>query len=117
MRYAFLLLALAFTGCMHLKGVVLEDPSGRPSRTAAFSIGSPMGIAVYDKHSVNKNGEFDFFVLPTDSNIVFLYDGSAPPEMTLRRLAPHEFSEKMELHLRPASAGTPALPAGSLIGP
>lgn len=117
MRYALLLLALAFGACTHLKGVVLEDPSGRPARTAVFSVGNPNGIAVYDRHSVNRNGEFDFYIGPTDENMIYLYDGSAPPEMSMRRLAPYELGEKMQLHLRPATPGTPSLPAGSLMAP
>jgi hypothetical protein len=117
MRYALLLLALVLGACTHLKGVVLEEPSGRPARTAVFSVGNPIGIAVYGQHSVDRNGEFDFYVGPTDDNIIYLFDGSAPPEMTMRRLAPYELGEKMQLHLRPATPGTPSLPAGALISP
>jgi hypothetical protein len=117
MRYALLLLTLMFAACAHLKGVVIEDPFERPSRTAVLSIGNPMGIAVYGTHAVDDKGQFDFYIGPTDSNMIYLYDGSAPPEMTMRRLAPYELGEKMRLHLRPPSPGTPALPAGTLLGP
>jgi len=117
MRLLLLLCAAALAGCTHIKGIVLEDPTERPARTAVLSIGRPNGIAVFDSHRVSPNGTFDFYIGPTDENNLFLYDGSASPDLTMRRVTPFEQSDKMTLHLRPATPGTPALPAGSLINP
>jgi hypothetical protein len=117
MRWPLLFSILAFTACTHLKGVVLEEPSMRPARTAVFSVGNPNGIAVYDTHRVDENGAFDFYLSPTDENNLYLYDGSASPDLTLRRIAPFEMSENMLLHLRRATPGTPSLPAGAAISP
>ncbi len=117
MRWPLLLSVLALTGCMHLKGVVLEEPSMRPARSAVFTVGRPGGIAVFDTHHVDANGEFDFYIGPADDNNVYLYDGSASPDLTLRRVAPYEMSDHMTLYLRRASPGTPALPAGASVMP
>ena len=117
MRLILLLCAAVLAGCAHLKGVVLEDPSQRPARTAVFSVGRPGGIAVFDSHRVDQNGAFDFYIGPTDDNNLYLYDGATAPELTMRRVEPFEQGEKMVLHLRAASPGTPYLPAGSIINP
>ena len=117
MRLILLLCAVVLAGCAHLKGVVLEDPTQRPSSTAVLSVGRPTGIAVFDTHRVDQNGRFDFYIGPTDDNNVYLYDGATSPELTMRRVEPFEQGEKMVLHLRPASPGTPYLPAGSIINP
>jgi hypothetical protein len=117
MRWIMLWGVMALVGCTHLKGVVLEDPSQRPARSAIISIGRPGGIAVFDSHHVDQNGAFDFYIGPTDANNVYLYDGSASPELTARRIEPFEQSEKMKLHLRPPSPGTPFLPAGADLNP
>jgi hypothetical protein len=117
MRWPLLLSVLLTTGCMHLKGVVLEDPTMRPVRTAVVCVGNPTGIAVFDTHHVDDTGEFDFYIGPTDDNNLYLYDGSANPALTLRRIAPFELGENMKLYLRRAAPGTPALPPGASIGP
>jgi len=96
------LVLAALTGCAHLKGVVTEPSSDRPMRSAVFTIGRPNGIAVYERHTVKADGSFDFYVLPTDEEELFLFDGLADPDLTMRRVSPSEFSEKMRLYLRPA---------------
>jgi hypothetical protein len=111
MRWPLFIILLALTGCMHLKGVVLDDPSLRPARSAVFCVGNPNGIAVFDTHRVDANGQFDFFIGPTDDNNLYLYDGSANPDLSLRRVAPFEMNDHMTLYLRRAAPGTPGLPA------
>ena len=117
---AAVLLCGGMFGCMHLKGVVYEELPGigtRPMRSAAFSIGRPTGIAVYGTHHVDGDGTFDFYIGPTDYNEIFLYDGSADPELTMHRLTPTELNDHMVMRLRRASRGTPALPADVNINP
>jgi len=117
MRLTLFLSVVVLAGCTHLKGIVLEDPTQRPSHTAVLSIGRPTGIAVFDTHRVDQNGAFDFYIGPTDESNIYLYDGASSPELTMRRVEPFEQSQKMVLHLRPASPGNPYLPAGSIINP
>jgi hypothetical protein len=117
MRWPILLCVLFLTGCMHLKGIVLDESSMRPARTAVFSVGNPTGIAVFETHRVDDNGEFDFYLGPTDDNNLYLYDGSALPALTLRRIGKFEMGENMKLYLRRASHGTPALPDGANFTP
>ena len=115
MRWPILICLLIITGCTHLKGVVLEDPSMRPARAAVFCVGNPTGIAVFDTHHVDDNGQFDFYVGPTDEHNIYLYDSSAPAELSLRRIAPFEMNDHMTLHLRRAAPGTLTLPPGANI--
>ena len=114
-------LCSAMLGCMHLKGVVYEEQAGgrgaRPMRTAALSIGRPTGIAVYATHHVDENGNFDFYIGPTDQDNVFLYDGAGDPELTMHRLDPIQLSDHMVLRLRRAGMGNPALPGDININP
>jgi hypothetical protein len=120
-KFAAIFLSLAAAGCMHLKGVVMEDLPGkggsRPMKTAALSIGRPNSLAVYGTYRVDDQGRFDFYIGPTDYTNVFLYDGAADPELTMRRLYESEMSDHMVLHLRHAAAGNPALPADVNINP
>jgi hypothetical protein len=115
MRWSILLAILVFTGCTHLKGIVLEEPTMRPARTAVLCVGNPTGIAVFDSHRVSDKGEFDFFIGPTDEHNVYIYDGSAPAELSLRRVAPFEMSDHMTLHIRRAAPGTLTLPPGAVM--
>jgi hypothetical protein len=121
LKCAALFLCLAATGCMHLKGVVLEDLPGtggtRPMRSAALSIGRPNGLAVYGTYHVDDQGRFDFFIGPTDYNEIFLYDAAADPELTMHRLDQSQLNDHMVLHLRRAATGNPALPADVNINP
>lgn len=116
MRWLLLLPLVAFVGCTHLKGVVLEDPSQRPCRTAVLSIGRPTGIAVFEQHHVNEHGAFDFYLLPTDNSNVYLYDSASPTEMTMRHVDSSEMNANMKLHIRPANP-TPSLPVDTNINP
>src|SRR4051812_47831335 len=95
--------ALFAGGCMHLKGVVLTEPGEKPHPTAVLSVGRPGGISVIESHPVNKKGEFDFQVFPTDESNIFLFD-SANPSATARQLERFELGENMKLHLRPPAA-------------
>lgn len=94
-------------GCAHLKGVVIEDPSGRPMRTAVFTVGRPNGIAILDRHTVDGRGAFDFSLFPTDENDLYLYDGAGDPELTMRRVDASEMSDHMRLFLRAAPRQNP----------
>ena len=89
----------------------------RPARTAVLCVGNPTGIAVFDTHHVDDDGQFDFYLGPTDDNNLYLYDGSASPELTLQRVAAFEMSDHMTLHLRRATPGTPSLPPGAAVSP
>ena len=94
---------LILGGCTHLKGVVVSEPGQRPHPNAVLSVGKPGGFVATESHPVDKKGEFDFYLMPTDENRVYLYD-AANPDATMRRLDRSEFSEKMKLHLRPPAA-------------
>jgi hypothetical protein len=98
------LAALAAGGCTHIKGVVVEDPSGRAMKTARFSVGRPDSIAVYATHDVDARGGFDFYIAPTDENNLYLYDAAGDPQYTLQRIDRSQQSEKMQLRMRPAPA-------------
>lgn len=95
--------ALALAGCMHLKGVVLTEPGERPHPTAVLAVGRPGGISAVETHAVDKKGQFDFNILPTDENSVYVYD-AANPTTTMRQIDRSELSDKMKLHLRPPAA-------------
>jgi hypothetical protein len=112
-----ILSATLLAGCTHVKGVVLEEPSLRPSTTAVISVGRPTGIAVFDSHRVDAFGRFDFYLGPTDENNLYVYDGRSSPELTMRRIETYEISENMKLHLRPAGPSNPMLPADTNINP
>ncbi|HEY4328731.1 MAG TPA: hypothetical protein VGN88_03275 [Phycisphaerae bacterium] len=117
-RLTLILLSFSFlAGCTHLKGVVLEDPTQRPMKTAVISVGRPTGIAVLATHPVNDRGTFDFYLLPGDETNLYLYDGAADPEMTMRHLDQAEIGDKMTLHLRRALKSTPSMPIDVNINP
>ncbi|HVT79514.1 MAG TPA: hypothetical protein VHM90_02565 [Phycisphaerae bacterium] len=103
-------LAAVLGGCTHLKGVVVEDPGGRPMRTAVLTVGRPGGIAVFERHPVDDRGRFEFSLSPADLSNVYLYDGATAPEATLRHVDESEFSDHMQLHIRRARPGNPMLP-------
>ncbi len=105
------LLAISgLAGCTHLKGVVLEDPSGHPMQSAVLSVGRPGGIAVFETHPVDSKGRFDFSVMPTDLNDIYLYDAAADPEMTVRHVDESEMNDHMQLHMQRARAANPMIP-------
>ncbi len=105
--FLFVLSAAAMGGCMHVKGVVLDDRSNQPMRSAVFTVGRPNGIAVLDRHAVDSGGRFDFYLLPTDADDLFLHDSMADPEFTMRRVDPSEINDHMKLLLRPAPRQNP----------
>ena len=101
-----LAIACGISGCTHVKGVVLEDQTNRPCRSAVLSIGRPDAIAVYARHTVDRQGQFDFYMSPTDESNLYLYDGAADALMTMRRIDRTEIGEHMRLVLhRAAGAG------------
>jgi len=104
------LLVVALGGCTHIKGVVIEDPSGRPMRTAVLSVGKPGGIAAIETHPVDEKGRFDISLLPSDLSNVYLYDGATDPQLTLRHVDEQQFSDHMQLHMRRAHPGNLMVP-------
>jgi hypothetical protein len=114
-------LSSTLLACTHIKGVVYEDTPGsrtnRPLRTAALSIGRPTGLAVYGTYHVDENGNFDFYIGPTDHDNVFVYDNAANPEITMHRIDPNQLSDHMVLRMRRAGVGNPALPGDININP
>ena len=98
---AFLMCAV-LTGCLHVKGIVIEEPGGKPLTTARFSIGRPGSMGITADYGVDSHGRFDFFIPPLDENRVFVYDSAGAPEMTMRRFETWEFSEHMTVTLRRA---------------
>jgi hypothetical protein len=93
---------LCASSCIHVKGVVLEERTEHPLRTAVVSVGRPNGIAVLDSHPVNSSGSFDFYILPTDDGELYVYDGAASPELTMEHIDQSQVSTKMKLRLNPA---------------
>ena len=96
---AIILAGASLSGCTHLKGVVVESPSGRPLITAKLDIGRPGSLANYGSHPVDGNGRFDFYISPTDTSMIFVYDGAAAPERTMRRLDQSELNDHMRLEI------------------
>lgn len=109
---ALFLTAAGLAGCMHVKGVVLEDPSNKPLKTAILSVGRPDGIAVFAKYHVDQNGRFDFYIGPGDEADVYVYDGANDPDLSMRQIEPRELNEKMTLHIRVGKTGEPMIPGG-----
>ena len=106
------ILSLAFAslaGCAHVKGVVIQEGSDIPMRTAVFTLGRPNGIGVLDRHTVKTDGSFDFYILPTDADQLFLFDGAADPELSMRHIAESEFNDHMRLTLGRAPRNSGAL--------
>ena len=100
--------ALGIAGCMHVHGVVLNDRSGEPLRTAVIAVGRPGGIGVYGRHPVDDSGRFSFILYPKDDNNIYVFDSAGPPELTLQKLPSFEFGQPMTVRVRSAtpSAGT-----------
>jgi hypothetical protein len=96
-------------GCTHLKGVVVEEATGRPVRTAVLTVGRPNGIAVFERHPVDAHGAFDFSILPIDETNVYIYDSSADPELTTEHLDPGQLSDKMRLTMGPPPKQQPSM--------
>ena len=93
------LAALCLCGCIHLKGTVIDDASGKPLRTAVLTIGRPNGIAVYASHGVDQNGAFDFQIASIDETNVYVYDSATDPEAAVH-LEKAQLGEKMRIRLR-----------------
>ena len=110
-------LVMALSACTHLKGVVLEEPSQRPVRTAMLTVGRPNGISVFEQHAVNSNGEFDFQIMPVDENNVYIYDTAAGAELTARKIDRSEMNDHMKLHMRPLPRNNPGLPLDMGVNP
>jgi len=102
------LTAALLSGCAHLKGVVLEEVSGRPVRTAVLTVGRPGGIGVLESHPVNQNGEFDFKISTADVHKVYLYDSAGSPDAALH-LTESQLSDKMRLRLPRAPKPEPEM--------
>ena len=109
-KIALMALAIAaLTGCSHLKGVVVDEVSGRPVRTAVLTVGRPDGIAVLETHPVDSTGKFDFSISSLDVHQVYVYDGAASPEAALH-LTSSQLNEKMQIKLpRAAKPETPMM--------
>jgi len=86
-------------GCTHLKGVVLEDRTELPVKTAVFTVGLPGGVGVFEKHAVDDEGRFDFYISPTDESHLYLSDGKGDPVLDLRRVDSREMSDHMKIIL------------------
>jgi len=99
---ALSLLPLALSACIHAKGTVM-DPQNHPLTTAKFSIGRPDGVGSFANYNVTDRGDFDFYVFPTDLNAVYVYDSTANPAITMRRIDRSDINDKMKIHMRPAS--------------
>jgi hypothetical protein len=95
----FVAVAGAAGGCMHLKGVVV-DQNDRPLRTGVVAVGRPGAIRPAELHPVDGRGQFDFTFFMADQSAVYLYD-STNREGTLRRVENSEMGEKMRLQVHP----------------
>ena len=109
MSRLILLIGMLAGGCMHLKGVV-EEGSGRPSKTAVLSVGRPDAVAVYSRHPVDSKGCFDFWVSLVNEDNVYVYDRRGDPQTTLRRINETEMSENMHLLVPPGISGIEMTP-------
>jgi hypothetical protein len=88
---------LAVGACTHLAGVVTRS-DGKPVPTAEFSIGRPTDIAHYGEHPVDAQGQFSFYISPTDENYLYVYDRTNP-EATMRQMQRSEISDHMQVKL------------------
>ena len=110
LRFSCLLAAAAsLAGCIHMQGVVLEEPSNRPFTTARITVGRPGGLAIFASHDVDSHGRFDFYIGPTDDNDVYVYDTTGSVEDAIR-LDRTEISDKMKIRMRPAPREQPGMP-------
>jgi hypothetical protein len=100
------LVTMTLAGCMHLRGAVVEDPSGKPLPTARFTVGRPDGIAVYETHDVDRSGLFDFYVGPMDTNAIYVYDRGSGVQ-SMRRIDREEMSDNMKIRIRRGSQEMP----------
>jgi hypothetical protein len=92
-------------GCTHLKGVVLDDATGRPVPAAYFTVGRPTGVGVSATYRVDQFGRFDFSISPTDEDFLFLWDGNGDPETDVRRVYKTEMGTDMKIRMRQAMPG------------
>ncbi len=109
LRFLPLLVAVtAFTGCIHIRGVVLQDPTNRPLTTARITVGHPGGIGVFATHDVDSHGRFDFYIGPTDDSDVYIYDTVGGPDDAMH-LDRTEISDKMTIRMRAAGPPQPGM--------
>jgi hypothetical protein len=85
--------------CTHLSGVVEQAP-GRPLTTAVFSVGRPDGVGMYEQHHVDSQGRFDFSIISSDEQHLYLYDSAGDPRATMRRIEPVEMRKGMHIMMR-----------------
>lgn len=95
-------------GCTHLKGVVVDDTTGRPVPGAYFTVGRPTGVGVSATYNCDPFGRFDFSIVSTDEDFLFVWDGTGDPEVGVRRVSKTEMSTDMKIRLRPAMPGPAA---------
>jgi hypothetical protein len=88
----------ALTSCTHVAGVVLGDRTERPVANAEFTVGPP-NMMVLDRHRVDSNGHFDFFISPIDETNLYVWNGQGDPSLGPRHIDPTEISSHMTIHL------------------
>ena len=103
-KFRFLALLLVATllvvgGCTHIKGVVLEERTGKALTTAVVTVGVPEGIGVLQNHPVDNQGRFDFQISPTDETAVYVYDSAGPAQNTLKHMDRSELSDHMTIKI------------------
>ena len=94
-----MLVAGALGACTHVKGIVVDDVTGRSHPSAVFTVGRPDGIGVLQRNSADGNGRFDFQISPLDESALYVYDGSAEPSSTMKRIDRTEINDHMRVTL------------------
>jgi hypothetical protein len=94
-----IVLAGALGACTHVRGIVVDEGTGRPRPSAVFTVGRPDGIAIYQRNPVDKNGRFDFYISPTDESSLYVYDSSWGAASTMRRIDRTEITEQMRVEM------------------
>ena len=102
-----MVIAAALGGCTHVRGVVVEERTGKPFSTAVFTVGRPDGIGVFQTNSVDRNGRFDFQISPTDESALYVHDSSGDVTSTMRRIDHSEISDHMRIVLPRMADGAP----------
>ena len=96
--------ALVLAGCMRLKGVVVDEASGKPFTSAVFTIGRPGGIAVFARHPVDSRGNFDFRIGPGEETNLYIYDSVGDPTLSIRKLQQFELGQNMRIRMHTTAA-------------
>ena len=104
-----LLFVASLTGCMQIKGVVVNEVTGRPIPSAVVSIGRPDGPVIYNQHRVNGDGEFDFKIALLDTTNIWVFDSAAAPSLTMLRVPEEQLGTKMKVRLRPPPRREPEM--------